>query len=132
MVGRSTVTGQAGHGGGSSSGPARPPKAKARPRGSGSRAPDPGGLTIISYDIHSAKIRRRVARWLEGVAVRVQKSVFESARSPAELAPVRRRIAAAIGKQDSVRWYRLCAGCTPRIEIDGLPYRPWQEAVLKV
>jgi CRISPR-associated protein Cas2 len=71
---------------------------------------------IISYDIVDNRRRYRVARYLESVAVRVQKSVFEADWNQKILYTVIEKIKKVIDEtEDSVRIYRLCSNCQSEI-----------------
>ena len=65
---------------------------------------------MITYDIADPRRLRRVAKILSGHGQRVLWSVFECTLDPAALATLRARIGAEIDvRQDSVRWYPVCA-----------------------
>jgi len=71
---------------------------------------------VISYDIVDDRKRDKVSRLLLDYGVRVQYSVFECNISDDLLEKVLSEIAAVIDiAVDSVRCYRLCAGCGERI-----------------
>lgn len=77
-------------------------------------------MFIISYDIRSDKVRKKLADFLnEKGLFRVQKSVFEGDVSNQVLAEIKAFISSRLGKNDSVRYYRLCGSCMIRIEHQG-------------
>jgi CRISPR-associated protein Cas2 len=55
------------------------------------RASQPQRQWIACYDIHAARVRRRVARLLEGEGLRVQRSVFQVEATPDQAERLRRR-----------------------------------------
>lgn len=75
---------------------------------------------VVSYDIVDDKRRTKVAKVLENVLERVQKSVFEG-DLPVEVLDryVRKAVALLDGETDSLRVYRLCAACAPRVDVYG-------------
>jgi CRISPR-associated protein Cas2 len=78
-------------------------------------------LTLISYDIVENRRRTRVMQLLEGVGVRVQRSVFECHLSGSDLVALRKKLLTLIDPNtDSVRCYPLDATATKRIVIVGL------------
>lgn len=73
-------------------------------------------LYIISYDIPSGgegdKRRARLARYLSGVGLRVQMSVFEVRLQPERLLSICRDMEEIINPDtDSIRIYSICANC---------------------
>ena len=78
-------------------------------------------FTVIAFDIVDDRIRYRVVKALRRYAVRVQKSVFESAAlSATDFQRLREEIEELIDpKVDAVRYYLLCGSCIPRIELSG-------------
>jgi len=67
---------------------------------------------VIVYDIANPRRLRRIAALMERFGVRVQKSVFECWLDDHALDELARRIAPLLDpKNDSVRWYPLCADC---------------------
>ncbi len=83
--------------------------------------PRPGNmLFLISYDIPSTPSgdcrRARIARYLEGVGLRVQMSVFELDISPEKLGGVCAAIEERILlEHDTVRIYPLCGTCAAKV-----------------
>ena len=77
-------------------------------------------FTVISYDVTDDRRRLRVAKVLEGVADRVQRSVFEGYLDERTLARTIRRLVRIIDAEcDSVRIYRLCATCLGQVQTLG-------------
>lgn len=75
---------------------------------------------VVAYDVADDKRRKKISDLLEMVMVRVQYSVFEGVLPPAVLAKrVRMLLPYLEGEGDSLRVYRLCAGCAPKIEAYG-------------
>jgi CRISPR-associated protein Cas2 len=65
--------------------------------------------------------RTRLAHTLKDFGQRVQYSVFECLLAEDQMAHLRARVAKLTDPtEDSVRFYRLCANCEARIEIQGL------------
>ena len=73
-------------------------------------------LYIFSYDIPSGedgdKRRAKLARFLEGIGLRVQMSVFEVRIQPEKLLNICRQIEEIVDEKcDTVRIYAICASC---------------------
>ena len=79
-------------------------------------------LYFVCYDIASDRRRARVAKELLNFGVRVQESVFEcDLASAGRLRELRKRLGRLVdASEDSVRLYRVCAGCAGEREIMGL------------
>jgi CRISPR-associated protein Cas2 len=76
---------------------------------------------LITYDIHSNKRRTKIANELKNYGVRVQYSVFECQINTKQLNTLQKKIAKWVNeKEDSVRYYILCASCKGKIVIQGL------------
>ena len=77
---------------------------------------------LISYDISDDRLRTKIAKTMEAYGERVQYSVFEChLRAPA-LRELKERLAARLenaGPTDSIRFYRLCAGCVKGAHVMG-------------
>ncbi len=75
---------------------------------------------VVTYDISCDRSRAKVAKILEGVLTRVQFSVFEG-DVPNEILKdsVQRAIGHIDAEADSIRVYRLCAACSPRVDAYG-------------
>jgi len=75
---------------------------------------------VIVYDVVDDRRRLKVARHLESLGERVQKSVFEVYLTPGELEKCLRRLSRLIKEQeDSLRVYDLCAACRARVRSLG-------------
>lgn len=69
-------------------------------------------FVLVSYDIADPRRLRRVAKLLEAVGERVQRSVFECGLTPDGLLALRVRLRAAIDPaEDSVLIQPLCNTC---------------------
>ncbi len=78
-------------------------------------------FVVVSYDITNDRRRRKVHKTLEGFGSRVQFSVFECHLSETQLAQLKRRLEKLIArKQDSLRFYYLCAADVRRVETMGV------------
>ena len=88
---------------------------------------------LISFDISSDKIRRRVVKQLLAKASRVQKSVFEANLTDKEFLELRKKIDKLIKDEtDSVRYYHLCKLCADNVIISGVGSYTVQEDVIVV
>ncbi|TAH49151.1 MAG: CRISPR-associated endonuclease Cas2 [Chloroflexota bacterium] len=77
-------------------------------------------LYVIAYDIPDDKRRGKVAKLLEGYGARVQRSVFEADLDARGYADLRKRLGRwIVEKEDSVRFYQLCANCRGQVETIG-------------
>ncbi len=78
-------------------------------------------FVVVSYDITSSKRRLKVARLLlDYGGERVQYSVFELYITERHLERLRARLQKLVDtEEDSVRFYRLCAACRPKVEYVG-------------
>jgi len=76
---------------------------------------------LICFDISDDRSRYRVVKELKGVAVRVQKSVFECADlKEKRFLKLKKKLEKYIDSpEDSIRYYFLCQGCVPRVEYSG-------------
>ncbi|MEM9758081.1 MAG: CRISPR-associated endonuclease Cas2 [Pseudomonadota bacterium] len=79
-------------------------------------------FTVIAYDTSDDRLRKTLARTLEGVGRRVQGSVFEAYLDSARYIRLRERLMALTdGREDvSVRCYRLCGPCEARTQELGV------------
>lgn len=85
-------------------------------------------FTVIAYDVVDDRRRLRVMKAVENFGDRVQDSVYEVLLERPVFERLRRRIADLIDpKEDTVRYYHLCAACCSRIERDGIGPEPRQE-----
>lgn len=78
-------------------------------------------LRIIVYDIADNRRRRKVTGILEGVAARVQESVFEARLSKAQLNRLREKLEAVLTPEDSLRIYTVPDAAVPNCHIQGGP-----------
>lgn len=79
-------------------------------------------LMVFSYDISDDKRRRRVAKILEEIMVRVQESVFESRLSASMTEALVRRLETEMAPADSLRVYAIAADALPRCrQVGGAP-----------
>ena len=87
---------------------------------------------VLAYDIHDDKRRRNIAKLMEGCAVRVQKSVFETFLSEKQvLALVNAHLQCiAPSEGDSLRVYRVCAECMRHFYTVGGVEVDWDAAVV--
>jgi len=75
---------------------------------------------VFAYDIPDNRRRYHVARLLDGVAERVQYSVFEGIMDDTVLENTIRRLEKIIHPgEDTVRIYRICATCKGQIVVMG-------------
>ena len=64
---------------------------------------------LVIYDISDAKRLSKVAKLLQGIGQRVQKSVFEVIAEAKELEKVRKKVRGVIDPEiDSVIYFRIC------------------------
>ena len=75
---------------------------------------------LVSYDIPDNKRRTKVAKILEGYGDRVQYSVFECDLPARHIEKMLKEISGVLNEsEDSVRVYRLCRSCAPKIMVKG-------------
>ncbi len=80
---------------------------------------------VIVYDIPANRRRNKVARLLEQIGERVQRSVFEAWLTKDERQRLLQRLANVMDeKEDSLRMYTLCAACRKEIYDMGRMPRP--------
>lgn len=89
-------------------------------------------VTILSYDICNNKRRRKVVKELEGVARRIQFSVFETYLNIGQLRQVVKRTIKhmSVKEGDSLLVYRLCEECAARRERFGGEVIDWESAII--
>ncbi len=77
--------------------------------------------SLIVFDVANPKRLRLIAKHLEGVARRVQKSVFESNwLTETRLANLQEELSELMDpEEDDLRYYRLCNACSERIVHEG-------------
>lgn len=75
---------------------------------------------ILAYDIADDKRRQKIAKLCEGMAERVQHSVFEGYFTPAELEKMLKKAQRLMkAEEDSLRIYPLCAACRLKVTTHG-------------
>lgn len=78
-------------------------------------------IVLVTYDISSNRTRGQFHKFLKEFGLNTQKSVFECELDGDGF----RRLAGMAGTlidktTDSVRFYRICAGCRRKVSISGL------------
>jgi CRISPR-associated protein Cas2 len=77
---------------------------------------------VIAYDIPDDRRRTKIHKILLGFGKWTQYSLFECFLTRKELVLLRSKLAEHLmDKQDSVRFYPLCANCVERVETVGGP-----------
>jgi CRISPR-associated protein Cas2 len=77
---------------------------------------------VIAYDIPDDKRRTKVHKLLLGYGKWTQYSLFECFLSRKDLILLRSKLAEhLVAKEDSVRFYPLCASCVSKVETVGGP-----------
>lgn len=77
-------------------------------------------LVTVSYDIRDDKRRAKAAHALQNFGRRVQLSVFECLLEEAQVERLRKALGRIVDEEeDSVRIYRLCGLCEPKVEVVG-------------
>ena len=77
---------------------------------------------VIAYDIPDDKRRTKVHKILLGYGKWTQYSLFECFLSRKELILLQAKLAEhLVAKEDSVRFYPLCANCVDKVETVGGP-----------
>lgn len=87
---------------------------------------------IICYDISENPIRNRIAKYLESIARRIQRSVFTCEGSEARMHIVKSRLQALIESAEEPRLVvaPLCAACESKLWQIGAAEEPDQAAVI--
>ena len=79
-------------------------------------------LYVIAYDIPNDKRRTKVHKTLCGMGEWTQYSLFECHLTEKELLTLRHRLHRLLNaKEDSLRFYPLCAACLGKVETVGSP-----------
>lgn len=87
-----------------------------------SRTSNQATCYVIAYDIPDDKRRTKVHKLLLGYGKWTQFSLFECFLSRKDLILLRSKLAEhLVAKEDSVRFYPLCANCVSRVETVGGP-----------
>lgn len=77
---------------------------------------------VIAYDIPDDRRRTKIHKILLGFGKWTQYSLFECFLTRKQLVLLRSKLAEhLVDKQDSVRFYPLCANCVERVETVGGP-----------
>ena len=77
---------------------------------------------VIAYDIPDDKRRTKIHKLLLGFGKWTQYSLFECFLTRKDLVLLRSKLAEhLVDKQDSVRFYPLCASCVEKVETVGGP-----------
>ncbi len=77
-------------------------------------------LILISYDIANDRTRTRLAHKLKDFGGRVQLSVFEADVTDEEMKRLVEKLdKVKLGKEDSIRVYRICMECANKVKIWG-------------
>ena len=77
---------------------------------------------VIAYDIPDDKRRTKVHKILLGYGTWTQYSLFECFLTRKQLVLLRSKLAEhLVTKEDSVRFYSLCANCVSKVETVGGP-----------
>lgn len=85
-----------------------------------SRARPECTLYIVAYDIPSDRRRTKVHKTLCGFGKWTQYSLFECYLTDKEMVALRGKLDLLLeAREDSVRFYPLCAGCTRKVETVG-------------
>ena len=74
-------------------------------------------FAVVCYDIPDDRRRTKVGKILEGFGARVQWSVFECDLTLKQLEKLKQKLTRVMDKEDSLRYYYLCAECLPKVEI---------------
>lgn len=82
-------------------------------------------LVLVAYDIAHPKRLRRVAKVMEAVGERVQKSIFECGLTPDGLIALRSRLRRIIDpEEDHILIQPMCPSCRGKILWQGKPGAP--------
>ena len=87
---------------------------------------------IICYDISENPVRKRIAKYLESVAWRIQCSVFTCEGSEVKMHVVKNRLRALVGSAESPRLLiaPLCSACESKLWQIGEAREPEQAAYI--
>jgi len=76
---------------------------------------------VVVYDVVDDRRRQKVAKYLESIGERVQKSVFEMYLTPPELEKLLKRARKFLDeREDALRVYNLCQACRPKVQSLGV------------
>ena len=78
-------------------------------------------MYIVSYDITSNKLRRKIAKELENYGIRVQYSVFECDIDVSRFNEMYKDIIRLMEnvEEGSIRFYNLCSKCAGKMRVIG-------------
>ena len=82
-----------------------------------------GGIMfyLVCYDIVSDKKRAKIAKTLESLGMRVQKSVFECILDDKEYKQLSEKLLRMINKkEDQLRFYPLTESCRSKVKVLGI------------
>ena len=76
---------------------------------------------IVSYDISSNKLRRKIAKELENYGIRVQYSVFECDLDHDRYQEMYRKMVRLADnmQEGSIRFYEICSECRRKTHVIG-------------
>ena len=74
-------------------------------------------FAVVCYDIPDDRRRTKIGKILEGYGSRVQWSVFECDLTEKQMQKLKEKLAKVTGKEDTLRYYYLCALCLQKIEV---------------
>jgi CRISPR-associated protein Cas2 len=81
-------------------------------------------LIAVAYDVRDDKRRTKLSDALQNYGKRVQLSVFECLLDEAQVERLREMVGRIIAaEEDTVRIYRLCGVCEPKVEVVGVGVR---------
>lgn len=81
-------------------------------------------LIAVAYDVRDDKRRTKLADALQNYGRRVQLSVFECLLEEPQVERLRQAVGRIVAtEEDSVRIYRLCGVCEPKVEVLGVGVR---------
>ena len=77
---------------------------------------------VVSYDISSDRMRRKVSKIMEDYGKRVQYSVFECNLDNKRLKQLYKKLVNVTGdmQEGSIKFYPLCASCSEQIMTIGI------------
>ena len=87
---------------------------------------------LVCYDISDNRKRRKAARYLESVAVRIEESVFLCDLPLSKLALVRQQLLFITAKDDGRRLLMvpLCMNCAGRMWMEGIPLEKEEHLII--
>ncbi len=79
-------------------------------------------MYIVSYDITSNKLRRKIAKELENYGIRVQYSVFECTLDKERYDELYSKLLRLMtdAEEGSIRFYNLCEKCIKKTSVIGV------------